>query len=650
MSFLSTLRNAGKAFNFGKSVLNSYEQSTRAPGYQAPKLSSILTNSVGALTPFGPAINAFSSGAFSPKPSTNTGGMSVAPKVPPAPGAATPVRSSGVAPGPMSVAPTPSSINTAISPYSSGSASAGSSTPNPYADYLAQEQSLIQSGNKKQAIQDSQSLNGSTPPPPTAPTPPTTLSSLSDPAFLKKVAQDNLAKLQQQYLSTLTPSEQEKTLQSQLTDYLGNAKLGISNIEGQGRGIPLALVRGQQSKLQEQANIGAQTLEGQLANEQANRQAQSQVYGTQLGYEQQNQQNDQTQAAQQQDFQVKMLAAGYNPVDPSTVTDPNSVIQIGGQTFLKPSPESKVHEVGGNLVDETGKVIYQGSDTTAAGDSYTLSPGQVRYDAKGNVIAQAPGGATANITDAQRKVYGFYTRAQDAENNVQAALPNVADLAQGALPNFLQGPNYQQYKQAADAWIKAVLRQESGAAIPPDEINSYMKTYFPQVGDSQATIQQKAESRQAAMASLQQEAAGAAGASGGGITDVDKFLDSFSSGLSTPSKGSIVNVSLGNEKIPVSTGIAQQLAMADRDYFAATGQHIQVSEGLRSTERQAELYQKYKSGQGGRAAPPGQSFHETGNAVDISGDWQAAAPYLQKYGFKNELPDDRHHFSIGEFA
>lgn len=133
----------------------------------------------------------------------------------------------------------------------------------------------------------------------------------------------------------------------------------------------------------------------------------------------------------------------------------------------------------------------------------------------------------------------------------------------------------------------------------------------------------------------------------------EKYKPNFSNDLSTSQNGStdkIVSVTLGTKSVQVSSAISSNLAKADADYYAATGKHIVVSEGLRSTERQASLYARYQSGQGGRAAPPGQSFHETGKAIDVSGDWKAAEPYLRKYGFRNDLPDDRHHFSIGEFS
>lgn len=91
------------------------------------------------------------------------------------------------------------------------------------------------------------------------------------------------------------------------------------------------------------------------------------------------------------------------------------------------------------------------------------------------------------------------------------------------------------------------------------------------------------------------------------------------------------------------------LEQADRDYFNATGEHIAINQDIRDSAYQAQLYENYKSGKGGRAAPPGKSFHEKGLAVDVT-NWKQAEPSLRRYGLANELPDDRGHFSIGEFT
>jgi hypothetical protein len=65
----------------------------------------------------------------------------------------------------------------------------------------------------------------------------------------------------------------------------------------------------------------------------------------------------------------------------------------------------------------------------------------------------------------------------------------------GALARSGQGVQTQQYDQAAQDWIRAKLRKESGAAIGVDEARQEYATYFPMVGDSAEKIAQKAEAR-----------------------------------------------------------------------------------------------------------------------------------------------------------
>lgn len=71
-------------------------------------------------------------------------------------------------------------------------------------------------------------------------------------------------------LSQISPEEQ--ALQDELAQLRGDAQMGISNLEGQGRGIPLGLVRGQKAKLEEQAAIKEGTLMERLAAASAARQ------------------------------------------------------------------------------------------------------------------------------------------------------------------------------------------------------------------------------------------------------------------------------------------------------------------------------------------------------------------------------------------
>lgn len=222
---------------------------------------------------------------------------------------------------------------------------------------------------------------------PPASTTSTVKPSITDPSFLRKTAESKLTELQKNYTSTLAPSAAEQDAQQRLADFMGAAQMGISEQEGQGRGKTLSLVRGLQGKLSEQANIQAQTLQNDIANYQAARTAAGNVYSAELDFEGKRLQREVDAQNQEQDLQQKMAVAGYTPVDPATVTDPQSIVKVGGQTYLRPTAESKIHEIGNSLVDEQGNVIY--TAPSASGDGFSLSPGQTRYDADGNVIAHA---------------------------------------------------------------------------------------------------------------------------------------------------------------------------------------------------------------------------------------------------------------------
>jgi len=68
--------------------------------------------------------------------------------------------------------------------------------------------------------------------------------------------------------------------------------------------------------------------------------------------------------------------------------------------------------------------------------------------------------------------------------------------ALGAATNYALSDNDQIAEQAQRDFINATLRQESGAAIGKDEFDNARKQYFPQPGDSEAVIRNKATNRQ----------------------------------------------------------------------------------------------------------------------------------------------------------
>jgi hypothetical protein len=90
-------------------------------------------------------------------------------------------------------------------------------------------------------------------------------------------------------------------------------------------------------------------------------------------------------------------------------------------------------------------------------------------------------------------------------------LPLVGDKLQSAvkasmnpLPSVLGGPSsgQQEYDQAKQNFITAVLRKESGAAIGVNEFKTEDEKYFPQAGDSDKVIAQKQSARELAIKAM----------------------------------------------------------------------------------------------------------------------------------------------------
>jgi hypothetical protein len=93
-----------------------------------------------------------------------------------------------------------------------------------------------------------------------------------------------------------------------------------------------------------------------------------------------------------------------------------------------------------------------------------------------------------------------------AAPGVTSAMAGSVPLVGGVLQRGVQNAQEQQYKQAADDWIRAKLRKESGAAIGAEEMAQEYRTYFPQVGDTAEVIAQKAYARQVATGAMRQSA------------------------------------------------------------------------------------------------------------------------------------------------
>jgi GH24 family phage-related lysozyme (muramidase) len=117
--------------------------------------------------------------------------------------------------------------------------------------------------------------------------------------------------------------------------------------------------------------------------------------------------------------------------------------------------------------------------------------------------------ANANIyasraTEANRILAEIGGAYQPAKINAQQALASTP-LVGGVLGwagNKALTDNDQMVAQAQRDFINAVLRKESGAVIAQSEFDNAAKQYFPQPGDSEAVIVQKARNRETALRGL----------------------------------------------------------------------------------------------------------------------------------------------------
>lgn len=131
----------------------------------------------------------------------------------------------------------------------------------------------------------------------------------------------------------------------------------------------------------------------------------------------------------------------------------------------------------------------------------------------------------ANRPEAQLKSQGFADRASASDDILsgleqpgaweaaQTAIGDAAgsivglgtDSGAAAVESMIKSGTAQQRDQAQRDFVTAVLRKESGAVIGASEFANEARKFFPQAGDTQAVVQQKAAARQRAIANLQRE-------------------------------------------------------------------------------------------------------------------------------------------------
>lgn len=189
----------------------------------------------------------------------------------------------------------------------------------------------------------------------------------------------------------------------------------------------------------------------------------------------------------------------------------------GGETFAQTMTPAEIANLGiarANLgVAQGGLALRQQEFARGAFDRVDTPEGFFNVPKGGGVAVPVMGpsgqlkGAGGKPTEGETNAAGFAQRMELAQSvfeklpagsqpGMGTRLAEAVPFVGGALARgVVQSADTQMYDQAAQDWIRAKLRKESGAAIGVDEARQEYATYFPMVGDTPEKIAQKAEAR-----------------------------------------------------------------------------------------------------------------------------------------------------------
>jgi len=209
-------------------------------------------------------------------------------------------------------------------------------------------------------------------------------------------------------------------------------------------------------------------------------------------------------------------------------------IKAGGGTFVNPlaQPTNAPRPAPAGALTPTNAPVA-GAPVAPVAGAYTplsqLSPKAQQEIEKARVME---GIVPKPLTEAQGNATAFGMRMAESNkllNNLEAKgvtntglirqaiggtvglTPFVGEKLQSAvkatmnpLPGILGGPSsgQQEYDQAKQNFITAVLRKESGAAIGANEFRTEDEKYFPQAGDTDKVIAQKQSARELAIKAM----------------------------------------------------------------------------------------------------------------------------------------------------
>lgn len=227
------------------------------------------------------------------------------------------------------------------------------------------------------------------------------------------------------------------------------------------------------------------------------------------------------------------------------IYDPNT-----GEWLRPPAEDggNGAFRFGGNSVEaqalnglmDSGQLTPEQAQQLGAGKTITGPNGEIIFLTPQGVFGSAPDGKTqrlssegipadnsgiplGNITITEpkvtldeRKAMGFADRMSTSgaliDGNEKAGLKPWDQFVRGNdwIPDFaenwLVGEDFQKFDQARRDFVNAQLRRESGAVISDEEFGNANQQYFPQPGDTEDVLRQKAQNRKVVIDGMKRDA------------------------------------------------------------------------------------------------------------------------------------------------
>lgn len=303
--------------------------------------------------------------------------------------------------------------------------------------------------------------------------------------------------------------QQVNDITNTLNTITANRDANILRVEGQGRGIPEAIIGGQQAQINKEAAIAALPVQAQLAAAQGNLALAQQNLDTMFKLKS----ADSLAQYNYRNQVIDSVLQFANARDSQRLSELKTIEDRKYQTkqdFLKTQNQLLSSAVTQGAPSSVVNAINSATSIPEAIRAAGLYGGdilarQIQQANLANINSQIqeranPTGKEKPLTEVQQKTLGFAERMQEANKVIEQLGDRFTGASgyisgSGLFPNILKSEDRQKFEQAQRNFINSVLRKESGAVISDEEFNNAKQQYFPQPGDTQSTLQQKANNR-----------------------------------------------------------------------------------------------------------------------------------------------------------